>query len=241
MTAHLHVLDDQYYMKGKSKHLIWVVLVFLMFSTALNYLQAPLLPVIGRLVDSEALPVVLAVVKTLLLSGGWFAILLVYSLACNVKTYKVVFLVMAVAQIPAAAVAFISNLYMMRAQTGQGGNGNEFILLMSVASVLNIIVQAAWVACPAVVAFSKWSGAMLRVAAAALAVYTLFTVVNNLTAQYLYDFLQKQFDLGQHVAILTVINALLNVFYLAAHGFFFGAMSFGKRRQPKAPQATVSA
>lgn len=241
MTAHLHVLDDQYYMKGKSKHLFWVMLAFLLFSTALEYIKAPLMPVIGRSVDSEALPVILAVVNTLVINGGWFILLLMYALACSVKTHRVVFIVLAVMQIPAAVGAFISNLYAMRLMTGQGGNGYEFILLLGVASALSIIVTVAWATGAIVVGFSKRSGALLRVAALILAGCFLLIAVNLLTARYLYDFLHNQFDQKQYIAIITVINVLLNLFCLAATGFFFGALSFGKRRQLNAPHAAVSA
>ncbi len=235
------MIEQQGYMKGKSKHLFWVVLALLLLSVALEYLQAPLLPVIGRLADSKALPVVLAVVKTLVINGGWFVVLLMYALACNIKTYKVVFIVLAVMQFPAAAGAFISNLYTMRMMTGRGGNGYEIILLLDVASTLSIIVRAAWVACLAVIVFSKWSGALLRVAAATFSALSLLFIVNALTAQDLYRFLIEQFDHGVNIAIISTISILLNVLYLVASGFFFGAMSFGKQRKPKALQAAVEA
>ncbi len=235
------IMDEQQIMKGRSKHLLWAVLAFLLCSTALNNFQEPLLQLISRSADSAALPVVLAVAKTLLQSGSWFAILLLYALSCNVKTYKVIFIVLAAMQIPSAAGGFLSSLYIMRVQTGQGGNGNEFFFLLGVASALNIINLLAWVACLAVVVFSKWSGALLRVAAGVLALHFLLSIVYSLTAQYLYDFLIERSDPKQFSTTLAAINAVQTVFYLLASGFFFGVMSFGKHRQPKAPQAAVSA
>ncbi len=232
------LIEQQGYMKGKSRHLFWVVLAFLLVSvTLINELL--LLQLMNGLIPPEVLPVVLAAAKTAVLSGGWLVILLVYALMCNVKSFKVLFFVLALMQLPAAAGGYIKNLYTIELLTGFLDTWINYWpgAFQGLATVLVVLNRLAWAMCLIVFACNKWSGVALRVAAAVFAVYFVFSVVDVMATKYLYQLIALKVSDDLFVTITTMISIMHNLLYLAASGFFFGAMSFGKHRQRKTQAA----
>ncbi len=239
------LLQDQYFMKGKSRHLFWVVMGFFVLMVIAQLLQNSLVPVFMRTFRTDgfgaAYGILCAVILAVYFLGG-VILYTAYGMKNSIKAFKVLFFVLAASRIFGAASMAMSDLVMLDRITGALGEISQSRWANASISVFLTIQAVIWTVCMLVAAFHKASGTVLRVSALVLAAYELFYILFVL-------FLSRQITLylirSQQIQLLTTINMVVNLLiqfgFLAASGFFFGAMSFGKQRKPKVPQAAVSA
>jgi hypothetical protein len=218
-----------YYMKGKSRHWFWGALAALLFSAAVRYAMAALIPMLADTMPRGAL-IGIAALANVLAGAALFAVLLAYGLCNTVKTYRVLFIILACFQAPSAIAGFIGNIGTANAVYRVAGS---YTALYIAAGALAGLIAAAWAACLLVVAFARPASGVLRVSAVLLAAYLLLGFIYDLFLLGPVTLaLYREVGVEAYSVINMALGLLRNMLTIALHAFLFGAMSFSRHKPP---------
>jgi hypothetical protein len=230
-------LQPEYNMKGKSRHLFWVMLAWILIDlTAQLYF-----PVFRyQLYDSHGFNIAFGVclVFQAVLLAGWAAMYALYAAKSSVKTFRVVFILLACGMAIFLAANALSNYGYL---TGLSGNFRSagFALASVVGGFLVILANMLFAACLLVIGFSKKAGAPLKVSAFLLALYYLYQSLYAVLYSALATYLISSMGSKDFTALNMVLSIVTTAVFLGFRTFFFASMSFSKKKQPKA--AAISA
>lgn len=213
------------FMKGKTRHWFWGALAALLLSAAV---QLGYTALFRRFANSESILTVAALTVTALSSGSMFAVLLAYGLCNRVKVYKVLFVILACTQLPAAGGSFLGNFATISLLTKAADAANA---LRIASAILSMIVTATWIACLIVIVAGKPATGVLRAAAALLAGYLLLSFIYDTVIQWrLSIYLPRQLGAKTYITFLSAFSLMRNIAHIGLSAFFFAAMSFSKRK-----------
>ena len=232
------ISGSTHYMKGKTKHWFWPMLVFLLFSTVLQQSFQSIVSMLTRGGLGSDLLGIAVIAVPLLLDGliflGWGFLLVMYGIGNTVKTYQALLFVLILFQLFGAIGEFIFHRFLFSVIFGQYHDGEMGQTLNNISTALYVVANAAWLICMLVIVFSKKTNGVLRAAALLVALFYLYISVYTVASPQLLNALYERLDGDIYSVLLKVINVLHALAYVAANAFFFAAMSFGRARAPKA-------
>jgi len=242
MSENLAIYNSQPYMKGRSRHIFWPVLAFLLLSSTLDHFYHSLATALAQAAPGNmhgAVAILLPLAVDGIIFIGWVAFFLAYGLKMTTKSHKVLFIALALLQLPRTIGDFEFHYFLTKLIMGDTRLIGSFEVFNALGTALNILANVGCAACLAVFLFNRKSGALLRVASAVLAIYYLYISMYLIASPYLISMLNNNMGSEAYSTVMAIVNAFHAVIRVAATAFFFAAISFG-RRSPAGVPASAS-
>ena len=237
MNETAHTLDHSFYMKGKSRHLFWPMLAYLVITVILQYGVAVFLPrlfLAGSAHNNSGVGIAFAAVYAVLLQGGWAALLAVYGAKVAVKTYKIALIILACSQLFGMVSLFISTFNTISIYQGSLRASTLTRILAVVNTIVGAIQSISWAACLLVIAFSGKTRPFLCVSAILAALYRLGVLLYTFVSSILFNsMVQSGMAIKEINIVNIVISIVITAVFVATSVMFFAALSFGRQKATK--------